>query len=75
MTYFRQCQLQKGDLIQISWIPEFFAVIGAPLRLRDDGVWVDGWIVREVWQRLPEDQLPDSHAERAAHKRATGDVA
>lgn len=71
---YSQCKLQKDDLVQVSWIPNRFALVGKPVRLRDDGVWVDGWIVVEVWQTISEDQLPDSHDERKAHKRATGDV-
>lgn len=72
---YTQCKLQNGTLTHTAWIPSQFAVVGLSLRLRYNGLWVNGWIVREAWQTVPEEQVPDSHAERKAHKRATGDVA
>lgn len=73
MTY-TQCQLSKGNVTQTSWIPSGFSIIGRIVALRDDGVWDDGWKIVATWQTVDESHLPDSHAERKAHKLATGDV-
>ncbi len=75
---YSQCKLERefscGTVTMVTWLPSQFASVGRSLRLKEAGIWEDGWVVREVWQTLPEEQLPDSHAERKAHKRATGDV-
>ena len=36
---FKQCRLQKGNVQQVSWIPEQFAVEGKVLRLFDEFGW------------------------------------
>lgn len=75
MTNYTQCKLQKGDVVQVSWIPAQFASVDRVLRLRDaDGSWDDGWLVAEKWETVSEEMIPDSHDLRKAHKRATGDV-
>ena len=56
VTYMRQCKLHKkaGDgsyREQTSWIPERFAKIGKILKLRESGVWDDGWGVVSVGGR------------------------
>lgn len=73
-TYYTQCLLKRNALRQVSWIPEKFAVVGNGLRLKESGIWVDGWEVMQVWQTIDEKHLPDSHSERKAHKVATGDI-
>jgi len=76
--YYRQCHLvlaePKGELHQVSWIPETFAVAGKTLRLRE-GDWQDGWVVRFVGPyRMAEQELPDPHRDIKRHRRATGDA-
>ncbi len=74
-TTYRQCVLVKDGVQQVAWIPAQFAIYRNVIQLKADGQWSDGWMVWEVWpQSVPERQLPDSHLERKAHKRATGDV-
>ncbi len=70
---YTQCKLVNGRLTQTAWIPSRFARHGLAVTLRSERP-AAGWVVREVWQTVPEDQVPDSYAERKAHKRATGDV-
>jgi hypothetical protein len=47
--YYRQCTLRKklevGYLEQTSWIPEPFCKEGKVLKLKEDDVWDDGWVV------------------------------
>lgn len=45
MEYFRQCSLQKKNEHQVSWLPEQFAKLGKWLKLRENGIWEDGWQV------------------------------
>jgi hypothetical protein len=80
VTYYRQCRLVKpldrGEVQQVSWIPEPHATVGAVLRLLEGpGTWSDGWRVVEAGRnRLRTDQLPDFHTMRKAHRRASGDA-
>jgi hypothetical protein len=53
MAYHRQCKLKRGDAVTVSWIPENFAVKGKVVKLKDRGIWVDGWKVDFVGTRLP----------------------
>ncbi|MCW8133634.1 MAG: hypothetical protein KIS92_25035 [Planctomycetota bacterium] len=54
MGYFmRQCTMlrktKSGTSESVGWIPEQFAKLGKPLKLKDeDGQWVDGWVVTQV---------------------------
>jgi hypothetical protein len=74
MVYYRQCMLVKGATRQTSWIPEQYAIVNKVLKLREAGIWDNGWIVETVSQtRLSEKQLPDFHKERKRHRKATGD--
>jgi hypothetical protein len=42
---FKQCSMKRGNVTRVEWIPTEYAKVGKVLRLRDDGVWVDGWVV------------------------------
>ncbi len=81
VVYYRQCRLRKptagGEAVQVSWIPDRFAVADRAVRLRaDDGTWDGGWVVSEVGRtRLSGDDLPDAHDLIRGHRRATGDAA
>jgi hypothetical protein len=79
VVYYRHCRLVKpvatGELVVVSWIPETFAEVGRVLKLKNDKVWDDGWVVRAAGaNRLRGDQLPDFHELSKAHLRATGDA-
>lgn len=52
-AFHRQCVLQRGDTIQVSWIPECFATFGKYLKLFDEDVdaWENGWKVVQVGGR------------------------
>jgi hypothetical protein len=81
IVYYRQCRLAKptetGELRQVSWIPDKFAIPNKVLQLRErDGKWDKGWVVVQVGSnRLRDDELPDFHEDSKAHLRATGDTA
>lgn len=77
-TFFKQCKLIKptttGMLVIISYIPEKHAVIGHTVKLKNDNVWTEGWVVHEVYgNRIAESLLPDSHDSIKQHRKNTGD--
>lgn len=76
-VFFNQCWMEKrieGGLAHTtSWIPEQFAKVGKTLKLRQNGVWEDGWKVKMVGARLSEEYLPDAHDDIKALRKATGD--
>ena len=53
MGFHRQCKLIKGDATTVSWLPEEFAIVNKLVKLKDNGVWVDGWKVEFVGTKLP----------------------
>lgn len=70
-TPYRQCALERGNTYRISWIPARFAVVGKVLKLRDNGVWDNGWTVTSVGAaRLGALHVPGLIRR---HERATGD--
>jgi len=48
MPYHKQCELQKGAVHTVSWIPESRAKIGKILSLKGD----NGWKVLSVGTRM-----------------------
>ena len=36
---FRQCELRKGDQVQVAWLPERFAVRGRFVELKGENGW------------------------------------
>lgn len=62
---FSQCKLRRGEASQITWIPQRYAKKGKPLRLKDGGVWEDGWVVDEVYSSETEEVV---RALARAHK-------
>lgn len=68
---FRQCRLEKtlpdAMLSTTAWLPEEFAVVGMPLRLREgrQAPWVAGWKVVWISQQPSSLQhLPDHRRDR-----------
>jgi hypothetical protein len=48
-----QCALQKGEALEVVWIPEKFAHAGELLGMKKDGLWNEGWRVVRVYAKLP----------------------
>ena len=67
---YRQCRLVKKvrnrEAIQTSYIPAEFAREGRVVKIREDGGWDDGWVIRVVGGSLTEEQLT---ALELAHRR------
>jgi regulator of RNase E activity RraA len=69
--FYKQCKLQKKELIEIAYIPEIYAHEGDWLQIGDD----NGWLVVEVYQnsRCPEDQVMEQSQEHK-HQRKASDI-
>ncbi len=46
---YTQCKLSKNNIIQITWLPSEFAVVGRIVKLKETGDWDDGWKVDEAY--------------------------
>jgi hypothetical protein len=68
--FYRQCLLRKGDLSQMTWLPEQFAEVGRYVKLRNrdpritdpEQEWSDGW-------RVETSSTPVAAAYVEAHER------
>ena len=55
MGYYKQCELGKGVLRTVAWLPEKFARQDKYLEIETDDGWSNGWKVLTVNQtRLTE---------------------
>lgn len=45
---YRQCHLRKGNTVQVAFLPESYAIKGRHVKLKDNGVWSNGWLVVDV---------------------------
>lgn len=75
---YRQCLLRRstpdGHVEQTAFIPECYAKEDEVLRIRDNGEWVDGWVVATVYAWGPvTNALPDVRAGIRQHRKRTGD--
>lgn len=52
---YTQCNLVKGNLSQVAWIPKPFAKLGKVLQLKVDGAWDQGWTVTDVYTTASEE--------------------
>jgi hypothetical protein len=73
MDFYKQCKLIRNNTECTSWIPEQFAVVGKGLKLKDGQNWINGWVVKEVYSRLAENQLPNFNKDVRIHRKKTGD--
>jgi hypothetical protein len=73
MSHHRQCKLVKGDATTVSWIPEKFAQEGEYLKLKDNGVWEDGWKVEFVGTKLPTKYVINRSQDHV-HQREASDI-
>ena len=63
------CLLQNGTRRMYSWIPDQFAKPKTLLRLKEDGVWQNGWIVMEAYQTISDIHDEHKYRDRIKSKR------
>ena len=73
MNYFRQCIMYKDTVIQTAWIPEVHARRGNKIRIKNDGEWESGWIVREIGTRDTEENVLANERDYL-HQRKASDI-
>lgn len=77
-TRYKQCKLVKTEKaegrshVRVSWIPEKFAVVGKVLKLKENDVWIDGFVVEFAGEDAI-DEPPDMNKAIRGHRKATGD--
>lgn len=56
---------------QVSWIPTKFAVLNSFIKLKQDGIWEDKWLITGIG--ATSDSPPDAHNAVKEHRKNTGD--
>jgi len=58
--------------MQVTYLPEKYAVVGKPLKLKgDNGIWTNGWVVKSAGELV--DEPPDWRKAIRKHREETGD--
>jgi hypothetical protein len=74
VNLFTQCELHHSSgLVEVSWIPAKYAVVGKELRIREGKVWRAGWKVIHTYSTKLEHQLLD-HERDYLHQREASDI-
>ena len=68
---YTQCLISKGNKTQVSWIPKKFALKNKVVKLKVDGKWDDGWLIKEVYTEGLITQTSEQAVKK--HKKRTGD--
>lgn len=73
MTTHMHCVLKHGDgSTQVSWIPSEFATEGRYLKLKENGVWKDGWEVVKAYPGVMDsDVIQARERDFKSHRKAT----
>ena len=72
--YYRQCKLRRGNSFTTTWIPEKYAKKGKYLKLKNDDVWVDGWLVTEVGENRKPEELVKERSQDYKQQRKASDI-
>lgn len=75
--YYRQCTLEKfvngSTLKQVAYIPDCYAILNKVIKIKNEEIWDDGWVVTGVYAKIHEDHLPDNYKAIKLHRKNTGD--
>ena len=58
----------------VSFIPKKFANVGSYVKIKDNDVWTNGWLVQDAGPDIEEALLPNSHDDIKGHRKMTGDA-
>lgn len=68
----RQCRLSRGKVQTTLWLPEKYAVKGSIVKLKQDGEWVDGWLVESVSEAsMPYEEVRDRSEDYKKQRKAS----
>jgi len=77
MKNYRQCFLSKTIddcfVCTTAWIPEEHAVLNKIVKIKDDGIWSDGWTVRILWSFKPKEWV-EQHERDYLKQREASDI-
>lgn len=67
-----QCELRKGNVIDVSWIEEKFAILQNKIRRKnEEDVWEDGWIVTATFGKVSETHVKKMRDLYKQHRKGT----
>jgi len=70
----KQCKLRRGDVITTTWIPIKFAIKGKFLKLKDEGIWTNGWQVISVYGPTKLYSDVKERSQEYKHNRSITDI-
>lgn len=73
MSNYTQCYLLKGNKSQVAWIPSKFAIIDKIIKIKQNGVWDDGWKVITTFGVLPSKHI-EKHERDYVKQRLASDI-
>lgn len=71
---YKQCLLKKDNVSLTTWIPEKLAKEGKTLRRKIDDIWIDGWIIEEVYSVQKEENEAIDDSTDYKHQREASDI-
>ena len=76
-----QCHLQRGNVIQVSWIPSDYANVGEYVKLKEskinekgikEDVWEDGWqVITAGGQTFPSKYIQERERDYKETRKAS----
>jgi hypothetical protein len=68
------CVLERNGSTQVSFIPSKFAQKGRYLKLKEDGKWIDGWLVTATYPPLISSETIEARSRDHANHRKVTDI-
>lgn len=68
-----QCEMRKGNQIDVSWIEEKFAIVGKVIKRKTDQEteWNEGWVVTATYSRMSEEHVKKARDLYKHHRKGT----
>lgn len=71
MTTMTQCRLERDGAVQIAWIETKFAKPEKIVKIRENGTWEDGWVVKRTGTTRPATEVQQRERDYRTHRIAT----
>ena len=73
-TFYKQCQLGRGQQVDVAWIPEQFAVLNKYLRIKKEDGEENGWQVKTVGANRVNGAYLKEHERNYLTQREASDI-
>lgn len=73
MSNHVQCKIERNKEYDTCWLPEKFGHVGMIIELKKDGEWEGGWMVVEVYDKLPTEMV-EKHKNDYRSQRKVSDI-